>query len=166
MAINPLSDIVLDVTRAVDSQVYHASVEKLQKVQTNAEVTSFNEVHAALTLEGMRPPARRQDMAIQTNPHRQFEAFMLQRFITDMFTSDTSSVFGKGAGADFWKGLLAEKMADEMAQSGGIGVAALLENQEKVHTQQKSSSFDHAIASTIVNQNQINLVRSVIRGKE
>jgi len=92
---------------------------------------------------------------------------MLQSFIMNMFTSDTSSVFGKGAGADFWKGMLAEKMADEMAQ-GGIGIAALMDERAEANNAKKSSPsgvMDEAAASVFVHKNQINFMRSVNRDK-
>jgi len=168
MAINPLSDIVLDVTRAADPQAYRASVEKLQTSRPVYSAASFDVSDPSLSVEKMRPPVAVKEQASLENPHRKFEAFMLQSFIMDMFTSDTNSVFGKGAGADFWKGMLAEKMADEMAQGGGIGIAALMDERAAVNNTQKSASpgtMDEAAASVFVHKNQINFMRSVNRDK-
>jgi len=164
MAINPLSDIVLDVARAADPQSYHASVEKLQKAHVGTPAKKFDEVNHALTIDSMRPPVTVRDQASLENPHRKFEAFMLQSFIMDMFSSDTASVFGKGAGADFWKGMLVEKMADEMAQSGGVGIASLLEETADRSKAQPSSQLDEAAASVVINKNQINFMRYVSKG--
>jgi len=164
MAISPLSDIVLDVTRAADPQTYRASVEKLQQSRAVTGV-KFDALSHSLAMENMRPPATVKEQAALENPHRQFEAFMLQSFIMNMFTSDTSSVFGKGAGADFWKGMLAEKLADEMAQGGGIGVARLLDERARADKIRAYESLDEASASVIVNKNQINFMRYVSKGK-
>jgi len=161
MAINPLSDIVLDVTRAADPRSYRTSVEKLQKTQNAQSTKMFDAVAHSLTMDSMRPPVTSRDQAAQENPHRKFEAFMLQNFIMEMFTSDTASVFGKGAGADFWKGMLVEKMADEMAQDGGIGIANLLDEQADKGKTQPIGNLDEAAASVVVNKNQINFMRIV-----
>jgi len=164
MAINPLSDIVLDVTKAADPHTYRVSVEKLQKAQANPAI-KFDAASHSLAMEGMRPPVALQTRGALENPHRKFEAFMLQNFIMNMFTSDTTSVFGSGAGADFWKDMLAEKMADEMAHSGGIGVAAMLDAQaDKAHLL-PNNALDEAAASVLVNKSQINFMRYVSRDK-
>ncbi len=64
------------------------------------------------------------------NPaYRKFEAFMLQSFVQSMFTSDTTATFGKGIAGEYWKSMMAEAMANKMADSGGVGVARLLEEQ-------------------------------------
>jgi len=168
MAINPLSDIVLDVTRAADPHAYRASVEKLQGSRPLVHTASFDTSSQSVSIEKMRPSTAMKEQAALENPHRKFEAFMLQSFIMDMFTSDTSSVFGKGAGADFWKGMLAEKMADEMAQGGGIGIAALMDERAAANGAAKpasSGAMDEAAASVLVNKNQINFMRSVSRDK-
>jgi len=166
MAINPLSDIVLDVARAVDPQSYRASVEKLQKPHDASSTNRFDDVQTSLTMAAMRPPVRVQDQEKLENPHRKFEAFMLQSLIMDMFSSDTSSVFGQGAGAEFWKGMLVEKMADEMAQNGGIGIASLMDERADAGKTHTLSTMDEAAASMIVNKNQINFMRYVSQGKK
>jgi len=179
MAINPPSDLVLDVVRAADPQAYRASVEKLKKNKmVHSGRPQFDVVSHSPTVDFMRSPAAipsstmpssavKDEVGLE-NPHRKFEAFMLQSFIMDMFTSDTSSVFGKGAGADFWKGLLAEKMADEMAQGGGIGIAALLDERAEQGPQARKISthndVDAAAASVVINKNQINFMRYMSRG--
>jgi len=164
MAISLPSDIVLDVTKAVDPQSYRASVEKLQKAHNVASTGDFAPFSYSLAMDGMRPPVGVKNQAILENPHRKFEAFMLQSFIMDMFTSDTNSVFGKGAGADFWKGMLTEKMADEMAQGDGIGIAALLDERAE-ENKSLSGDLDSATASVLVNKNQINFMRTINRDK-
>jgi len=40
-----------------------------------------------------------------------------------MLPKDTESVFGKGLAGDMWKSQLAERLADVMADRGGIGIA-------------------------------------------
>ncbi len=59
----------------------------------------------------------------------QFEAFVLQCFIEPMLPS-ADGVYGGGTAGGFWKSMLAEKLAVEMAKGGGIGIAARLIKSE------------------------------------
>jgi peptidoglycan hydrolase FlgJ len=54
---------------------------------------------------------------------KRFEAMVLQTFIQNMLPKDSAAVYGKGMAGDMWKSMLAEKMADAMAERGGIGIA-------------------------------------------
>jgi Rod binding protein len=54
---------------------------------------------------------------------RQFESFVLQSFIETMLPKNAESVFGKGTAGAIWKSMLAEKLADQISRSGGIGIA-------------------------------------------
>lgn len=58
---------------------------------------------------------------------RDFEAFVLQSFIESMLPEKSESVFGTGRAAAFWKSMLAEHVANELAHAGGIGIARLVE---------------------------------------
>lgn len=149
MAIKPPSDLVLDVARAADPLEYRASVEKLRNAQS-----AVRAVNQQLNVNGFADMAKGSDslsaqsfsnqpvnqMKMQTKAegsgnaeaYKKFEAFMLQTFIQNMFTSDTPSVFGKGQAGEFWKSMMAESMAKEMADHGGIGVAKMLENDQRI----------------------------------
>ncbi|MDZ4792432.1 MAG: rod-binding protein [Hyphomicrobiales bacterium] len=67
------------------------------------------------TTAAPRPPSHKSAMM-------QFEAFVLQSFIEPMLPS-SDGVYGGGTAGSFWKSMLAEKLATEMAKSGGIGIA-------------------------------------------
>jgi peptidoglycan hydrolase FlgJ len=54
---------------------------------------------------------------------RQFEAFVLQSFIETMLPKNAETVFGKGTAGTVWKSMLAEKLADQISRSGGVGIA-------------------------------------------
>lgn len=136
MAINPPSDLVMDVARAADPQAYRLAAERLRAPSVSGSMTasaangltrdnfgSFSESLAAGV--SVRPDAQN-----AVNPaYRKFEAFMLQSFVQSMFTSDTTATFGKGIAGEYWKSMMAEAMANKMADSGGIGIAKLLEEQ-------------------------------------
>ncbi|RWO96952.1 rod-binding protein, partial [Mesorhizobium sp.] len=57
------------------------------------------------------------------NKFKKFEAMVLQTFIQNMLPKDTEGVYGKGLAGDMWKSQLAERVADVMAERGGIGIA-------------------------------------------
>ncbi len=48
---------------------------------------------------------------------------VLQTFIQNMLPKEGSAVYGKGVAGDMWKSLLSEKIADVMAERGGIGIS-------------------------------------------
>lgn len=192
MAIKPPSDLVLDVSRAADPLEYRASVEKLRNGQSavraiNEEIndTSFAELASITELDLETLPNKPVDQ-VKVNmssdrdnnaeAYRKFEAFMLQTFIQNMFTTDTPSVFGKGQAGEFWKSMMAESMAKEMADHGGIGVARMLENDQRIkqgnlainndftslNNSETSARIDtnpQATADNIIHRNEIDLVR-------
>lgn len=192
MAIKPPSDLVLDVSRAADPLEYRASVEKLRNGQSavraiNQEIndTGFAELASITELDLETLPNKpvdqvkvnmSSDRGNNAEAYRKFEAFMLQTFIQNMFTTDTPSVFGKGQAGEFWKSMMAESMAKEMADHGGIGVARMLENDQRIkqgniainndftslNNSETSARIDtnpQATADNIIHRNEIDLVR-------
>ncbi len=137
MAINPPSDLVMDVARAADPQAYRMAAERLKSASglawpevassatglTRDNFASFSDSLAAGV--SMAPKAEN-----TANPaYRKFEAFMLQSFVQSMFTGDATATFGKGIAGEYWKSMMAEAMANKMADGGGVGIARLLEEQ-------------------------------------
>lgn len=66
----------------------------------------------------------------KANAPEQFEAFVLQSFIEEMLPKSADSVFGGGLAGDYWRSMLAERMAGEVAGRGGIGVAKMIRGDE------------------------------------
>jgi len=142
LAINPPSDIVLDVAKAADPLRYTAAVQKLSQIAGAAEVDeSFDLLLGALDSASDSPAAQtfdwtRADLRSRlaplsatiaasptVEPYRQFEAFVLQSFIQSMFPKDANHVFGDGIAGSYWSSMLAEQVAGQVAKSGGIGIA-------------------------------------------
>ncbi len=57
---------------------------------------------------------------------REFESFVLQTFVEAMLPKETSGVFGVGMAGAFWRSMMAEQIARELARSGGIGIGDLV----------------------------------------
>lgn len=55
--------------------------------------------------------------------HRKFESMVLSQFVQAMLPSQAAAVYGSGNAGQIWKSMLAEKVADEVAKHGGIGIA-------------------------------------------
>lgn len=141
MAIQPPSDIVLEVTRAVEPSRYQAALERLRTMPADAAGVDF-----ADTLDAVRPAARgggafdaegalvamrnRASTSVRradgSDPYRKFEAFVLQNFIETMLPDNAEAVFGTGTAGRIWKSMLAEKMGEQVAAAGGIGIADML----------------------------------------
>ena len=71
-------------------------------------------------------PAPARSRAAGSIAYGQFEAFVLQSFVQSMLPKNATNVFGKGSAGEFWKSMLAEKMGDELARSGQVGIARRL----------------------------------------
>ena len=65
----------------------------------------------------------------------------MQNFIDHMFTSDSSQVFGKGQAGHIWRSMMSEAVGKEMAEAGGIGIAKMLQNQEKHHNEKQLADY-------------------------
>lgn len=143
MAINPVSDLVLDVARAADPQSYQTSAARLRSHAPATMAASYNygvaghyKVPGGLTRDNFASFATTASAATagqtDVNPaYRKFEAFMLQNFVQSMFTGDTQTSFGKGIAGDHWKSMMADAIAQKMTDNGGIGVADMLAAGQK-----------------------------------
>jgi peptidoglycan hydrolase FlgJ len=59
----------------------------------------------------------------ELKPEQAFESFVLRSFIEEMLPKENTAVFGSGTAGNIWRSMLAERIADEMAAGGGIGIA-------------------------------------------
>lgn len=54
---------------------------------------------------------------------QKFESFVLQSFIQEMMPDSSESVYGSGISGDFWKSMMSEKIAEQVAERGSLGIA-------------------------------------------
>jgi Rod binding domain-containing protein len=129
VAITPPSDIVLDVARAADPETYRAAVERLQRLRATAEAAApaTSAFSASLPTSNPQPDTgARVQPRQQLDPYSRFEAFVLQSFVQSMLPHATTNVYGKGIAGEYWRSMLAEKMGEELARSGQVGIARQL----------------------------------------
>jgi len=125
------TDIVGDVVNAADPAKLQTSIAKLggtpdpAGVDMASLVVNANETGAA---KAANPKAK---------AYEQFEASVLRNFVEGMLPKATESVYGEGTAGNVWRSMQADFMSQELAKSGGIGIAATLArlDEERVRSQ-------------------------------
>lgn len=165
MAISPPSDIVLDVARAADPEdIRKAHADLMNRIgggEASFEVAS----HA---------PARTTKPADGSESFKRFEAMVLQTFIQNMLPRDAEGVYGKGFAGDMWKTQMAERLADTVAERGGIGIARALASAHHLsgageqpvglataNPQKAELNAQLSMSSSLVHQLQMRVMRSL-----
>ena len=121
MAFDFGSDILVDAMRAADPQSAAQARMKLQqmsetKAAAPADAPKFS---ADLTLGNRRT-------TVQESPRevlQKFESVVLSTFVQAMMPKDASSVYGDGLSGDMWKAQMAEKLGEQLAKNGALGIA-------------------------------------------
>lgn len=91
-----------------------------------AELT-VQSVSEAQTANAPEPLAARvPNVRKSADAAQKFEAFVLQTFIQEMMPETQESVFGDGISGDFWKSMMSEKIAEQVAERGGLGIAKII----------------------------------------
>jgi hypothetical protein len=119
LAISPPSDIVLDVARAAGPADLAAAREALTR-KAGGTAVPFAVGEPAPSRAAADADAPDVNAA---NKYQRFEAMVLQTFIQNMLPKDAEGVYGKGLAGDMWKSQLSERLADVIAERGGIGIA-------------------------------------------
>lgn len=146
--INNTNDLLLGVVSAASPATYQRSLQKLQLAQrANGNAQSSKATEGKNAFQNLLAKQEVKDIGSKSvsstaglrknaKAYQDFEAFMLQSFVENMFTSDSSKVFGKGQAGKIWQSMMSEAIAKEMAASGGIGIAKMLLKQAKDKDQQ------------------------------
>ena len=136
MAIDPPSDIVLEVARAADPTRAAAVAQKLSALAAGGP-TSGADFAAALNEAGGSTPgvanmrARLADAKLAASEKAgkaevQFESVLLNNFISEMLPKDEPEAYGQGTAGEMWRSMLSEKISDEIAKSGELGISRRL----------------------------------------
>ncbi len=140
MSIAPPSDIILDVAQAADPVRLQAASAKLARIAAEGGVPA--DFDAALKQIGSDAPpptglanstlarsvlaGSSHRLAGSGSPYQKFEAVVLQNFVQNILPKD-ENLFGDAASADICRSMLAEQLANQLASSGKIGIAARIE---------------------------------------
>ncbi|SIQ55123.1 Rod binding protein [Rhizobium sp. RU20A] len=169
MAINPPSDIVMDVMRAADPAGIEEAQAKLKANRAAFEANSLADsgsgfASAVTILNRDSVNAQRsveaESQSDKVSPtYRKFEAMVLQNFIKSMMPSDDENVYGQGLAGDTWKSMMAEQIGDVVAKSGGIGIAASLMRKEGL----SSPENNHGLVNASNDVSSVNLAASIVQ---
>jgi Rod binding domain-containing protein len=143
MAIDPPSDVVLEVLKAADPTRAAAATQRLNALAGAGAAQSgdFSETLAQTARSASSAPAlvagladarsrlAGADFAASDKAAKaqvDFEATMLNGFVNEMLPKDGSAAFGQGLAGDMWKSMLADQVAQQIAKSGSLGIARRL----------------------------------------
>ncbi|WP_153772083.1 rod-binding protein [Labrenzia sp. CE80] len=133
MAISPPSDLILEVSRAANPVDLREATTKLSRLSRSsgagelsfAEAMGPNQFPSFASISSTRDTSSVVRSASQS-PAEKFEALVLHQFVETMLPDDAGQVFGEGATGEIWKSMLAEQVGNQIAASGGVGIADLL----------------------------------------
>lgn len=134
MAISPPSDLVLDVVRAADPTDVQEAQARLKANRAAFEATSLAEngngfantvavLNRDSATHSLGDISNRVESKKIPESYRKFEAMVLQNFVKSMLPKESEDVYGKGTAGDIWKGMMAEQVANVMAEGDGVGIA-------------------------------------------
>lgn len=149
MAISPLSDIVVDVLQAADPAKQRAASDKLNYMREVAgadfelrlDEVGIKRTRATMPAGRLALPESVRMLEATTAPvnldgraandgvppaYRKFEAVVLQTFIEAMLPQQAEKIFGKGTAGSIWRSMLAEQLGNQLAKTGGVGIAKAL----------------------------------------
>ena len=141
MAFSPKTDVILEVASAADPSRANLAAQRLNAIAgSNAPAADFaaNLEQAAGAANATPSPlpkaadARYRLVEASGGPEKlgkaktQFEAMMLNSFVSEMLPKDTGEVFGQGMAGDMWRSMLADQVSTQIAKSGKLGLARRL----------------------------------------
>lgn len=178
MGIQPPSDIVLDVMQAADPRKAMTVAANLQKLSASASSGVFDSMvagthagfqaglaYASSTPVGLRnmtalsqqgAPVHTLDeagtaaAAAKDSPYKKFEAMVLSTFVESMLPKNATAVYGSGNAGGVWRTMLAQKIGDQVAQAGGIGIAAKIAPKQTEMTAAVSGAATAAVQPAAV----------------
>ena len=134
----------MDVAQAADPTKRQAAVAKLAAqaaAQGGSPPVGFDaalstatpslgvKTDASLRFSPLAGAGRSQGLAGHGSPYQKFESVLLKTFVESIMPKDTE-LFGDTASADMCRSMFAEKIADQLAKSGRIGIAATIERHQ------------------------------------
>jgi len=150
VAISPPSDLVMDVVRAADPTAVQEAQAKLKANKAAFAATSLAEngkgfgaamkiIDTPGTSAGLDHAKAPKKVAEMPEEYRKFEASVLSTFVNSMLPKETEDVYGKGSAGEFWKSMMAEKIADEMSKKGGVGIAEQMYSQALARAERQAT---------------------------
>ena len=157
MAIQPPSDIVLDVARAADPERAAAVARRLTNLaaasgDAGADFAASLDQASPATSAASAPSAAAFDMRARLanvdqaesgkakQAQVQFEAVLLNSFVGEMLPKDAPEAYGQGLAGEMWRSMLADQISRKIASSGTLGIGQRL---FATHPMTGSASLTH-----------------------
>jgi flagellar protein FlgJ len=157
MAIDPPSDVVLEVARAADPARAAAAAPRRNALaagataeggdfsatlaRTEAERQAVNPIAGLANARAQFADAAGAASDKAAKAQVDFEATLLNGFVNEMLPKDASSAYGEGMAGDMWKSMLADQVSRQIAKSGALGIARRL---FAAHPLSAGESLEHA----------------------
>lgn len=160
MAIQPPSDILLDVAAAADPEKVRAATARLAKLAADPAIVDkdFGKALAAATAAGKSAtngslgasspskaaaaapthvassegPTLKREVTHKGDIYQKFEAVLLQNFVESMLPKNDELYGGKETAGAF-RSMMAEQLANQISKAGGIGIAKAVEHAHPAH---------------------------------
>ena len=135
MSVTLRSDIVIDAVNATDPVKVRAAHERLTAGETARNKAA---------------------------PFVNFEAMVLQNFVQAMLPDNAEEVYGKGLSGEMWQSMMAEKIAQQVARHGGIGIADRLAKDYLVQDGKKLAITGTVDVNEVVSEDQSNALAKLM----
>lgn len=136
MAIQPLSDIILDVANAADPARAQAVKQKLSELGDGLPAGSFDDVLSSsgtATSTRWSSIAEAQFFSARTGPaikqqgsmdeaRRGLETMVVKLMVENMLPKEGNEFYGKGNAGGVWRSMLADKLSAELTKGKGFGI--------------------------------------------
>ncbi|MBV8661674.1 MAG: rod-binding protein [Hyphomicrobiales bacterium] len=138
MALDPPSDVVLEVAKAADPARAAMAAQRLNALAAAAGQGGFGETlsatapasapamgglaNARSALSDPVDAAGKKEAKAEVD----FEAMMLGSFVKEMMPKEATATFGQGLAGDMWKSMMADQLAHQIAKSGALGISRRL----------------------------------------
>ncbi len=139
MALDPPSDVVLEVAKAADPARAAVAAQRLNALAAAAgqgggfaETLSQTAPASASAMGGLANARSALTDPVdaagkkEAKAEVEFEAMMLGSFVKEMMPKDATATFGQGLAGDMWKSMMADQLAHQIAKSGTLGIARRL----------------------------------------
>ncbi|MDP1702506.1 MAG: rod-binding protein [Aestuariivirga sp.] len=140
------TDIVGDVVNAADPSKLKTSIAQLSGTSNLARVDMSGLV--LKTTDSVSDAATEPAKAVnpKEKAFQQFEASVLRNFVEEMLPKATENAYGEGTAGNVWRSMQADFMSQELAKSGGIGIASTLARLDEARARSQPGATLNEIA--------------------
>jgi peptidoglycan hydrolase FlgJ len=132
------TDIVSDVVNAASPTRLKNSIMQLAGTSDPAKLDFANIVASTNDVEPGASNGSTKAMNPKEKAYQQFEATVLRNFVEEMLPKSAESVYGEGTAGNVWRSMQADFMSQELAKSGGVGIASTLAKMDEAKAKAQS----------------------------